>query len=63
MPMNNDGSAEDAFAWTCLVGAHPHEAARMDWSRFVAWVRAQAGTAVAEETIQEALDGEPDPDE
>lgn len=50
------------FAWECMAGAHPHEAAELNWPRFVAWVQQVAGHDVPEGTIRAALAAEPNPD-
>ena len=33
----------ERWAWLCLAGAHPHEAAEMDWRRFLRFVRRTFG--------------------
>jgi len=48
-------SRMEGFAWECFGGAHPHEAAEMDWPRFVALVREKVGWEMPEATIRENL--------
>ena len=45
----------ERFAWAMLATAHPHEAAEMNFARFVRYVRARAGR-ISTQDIRSNLD-------
>ena len=56
------GRTMEAFAWECFAGAHPHEAAEMDWPRFVAYARYRVGWEIPEVALRELLAAVPNED-
>ena len=45
----------DETAWRWFAEAHPHEAAELDWPRFVAYFRRRTGREATEQEIQDLL--------